>query len=70
MEGKEQRFGIAESSLWTAVTTVTSCGAVNAALDSLTGIGGLVPLANMGDRRGGLRRGRLGPLLHAAASSC
>ncbi len=48
MEGKEQRFGIAESSLWTAVTTVTSCGAVNAALGSLTGIGGLVPLANMG----------------------
>ncbi len=48
MEGKEQRFGIAESSLWTAVTTVTSCGAVNSALDSLTGIGGLVPLANMG----------------------
>ena len=48
MEGKEQRFGIAESSLWTAVTTVTSCGAVNASLDSLTGIGGLVPLASMG----------------------
>ncbi len=48
MEGKEQRFGIAQSSLWTAVTTVTSCGAVNASLDSLTGIGGLVPLANMG----------------------
>jgi potassium-transporting ATPase potassium-binding subunit len=47
MEGKEQRFGIAESSLWTAVTTVTSCGAVNAALDSLTGIGGLVPTANL-----------------------
>jgi potassium-transporting ATPase potassium-binding subunit len=48
MEGKEQRFGVAESSLWTAVTTVTSCGAVNAALDSLTGVGGLVPLASMG----------------------
>ncbi len=48
LEGKEQRFGIAESSLWTAVTTVTSCGAVNASLDSLTGIGGLVPLASMG----------------------
>ncbi len=48
MEGKEQRFGIAQSSLWTAVTTVTSCGAVNAALDSLTGIGGLAPLASMG----------------------
>jgi len=48
MEGKEQRFGIAQSSLWTAVTTVTSCGAVNSALGSLTGIGGLVPLASMG----------------------
>lgn len=48
LEGKEQRFGIAQSSLWTAVTTVTSCGAVNSALDSLTGIGGLVPLASMG----------------------
>jgi K+-transporting ATPase ATPase A chain len=47
MEGKEQRFGITESSLWTAVTTVTSCGAVNAAFDSLTGIGGLVPTANL-----------------------
>ncbi|HEX7245121.1 MAG TPA: potassium-transporting ATPase subunit KdpA [Solirubrobacterales bacterium] len=47
MEGKEQRFGIAGSSLWTAVTTVTSCGAVNAAFDSLTGIGGLVPTANL-----------------------
>jgi K+-transporting ATPase ATPase A chain len=47
LEGKEQRFGIADSSLWTAVTTVTSCGAVNAAFDSLTGIGGLVPTANL-----------------------
>jgi K+-transporting ATPase ATPase A chain len=48
MEGKEQRFGIAGSSLWTAVTTVTSCGAVNAAFESLTGIGGAVPFANLG----------------------
>jgi K+-transporting ATPase ATPase A chain len=47
MEGKEQRFGITESSLWTAITTVTSCGAVNASFDSLTGIGGLVPTANL-----------------------
>ena len=47
MEGKEQRFGIADSSLWTAVTTVTSCGAVNAAFESLTGLGGLVPIANL-----------------------
>ncbi len=47
MEGKEQRFGIANSGLWTAVTTVTSCGAVNAAIESFTGIGGLVPFANL-----------------------
>jgi K+-transporting ATPase ATPase A chain len=47
MEGKEQRFGIANSALWTAVTTVTSCGAVNAAFESLTGIGGLVPFSNL-----------------------
>ncbi|MEA2360053.1 MAG: potassium-transporting ATPase potassium-binding subunit [Solirubrobacteraceae bacterium] len=47
MEGKEQRFGIANSALWTAVTTVTSCGAVNAAFESLTGIGGLVPMVNL-----------------------
>jgi K+-transporting ATPase ATPase A chain len=47
MEGKEVRFGIANSALWSAVTTVTSCGAVNAALESLTGFGGLVPFANL-----------------------
>jgi K+-transporting ATPase ATPase A chain len=47
MTGKEQRFGIAGSALWTAVTTVTSCGAVNAAFESLTGIGGAVPFANL-----------------------
>jgi K+-transporting ATPase ATPase A chain len=47
LEGKETRFGIADSALWTAVTTVTSCGAVNAALESLTGIGGLVPMTNL-----------------------
>jgi len=48
MVGKEQRFGIASTSLWTAVTTVTSCGAVNAAFESLTGIGGAVPFVNLG----------------------
>jgi K+-transporting ATPase ATPase A chain len=47
MEGKEQRYGIANSSLFTALTTVMSCGAVNSALESLTGIGGLVPMANL-----------------------
>jgi K+-transporting ATPase ATPase A chain len=48
LEGKDTRFGIANSTLWTAVTTVTSCGAVNAALESLTGIGGLVPMVDLG----------------------
>jgi potassium-transporting ATPase potassium-binding subunit len=46
-EGKETRFGITNSALWSAITTVTSCGAVNAALDSLTGIGGAIPMSNM-----------------------
>jgi potassium-transporting ATPase potassium-binding subunit len=48
LEGKEQRFGIANSALWTAVTTVTSCGAVNAAFESLTGIGGMIPFVDLG----------------------
>src|SRR6201986_4708871 len=48
LEGKEQRFGIADTSLWTAITTVTSTGAVNGAFESLTGIGGAVPFANLG----------------------
>ncbi|MET0309368.1 MAG: potassium-transporting ATPase subunit KdpA [Sphingomonas sp.] len=47
MEGKEVRFGIAASSLFAAVTTAASCGAVNAMHDSLTALGGLVPLFNM-----------------------
>ena len=47
MEGKEQRFGIAGSALFDVVTTVTSCGAVNSAIESFTGIGGAVPFANM-----------------------
>ena len=47
MEGKETRFGIAESALFTAVTTGASCGAVNNMHDSLTPMGGLVPMALM-----------------------
>jgi K+-transporting ATPase ATPase A chain len=47
MEGKEQRFGVAGTSLWAAVTTVTSCGAVNGAFESLTGLGQLVPFSNL-----------------------
>jgi K+-transporting ATPase ATPase A chain len=47
MEGKEQRFGLAGSALFDVVTTVTSCGAVNSAIESFTGIGGAVPMANL-----------------------
>jgi K+-transporting ATPase ATPase A chain len=47
MEGKEQRFGIAGSALFNVVTTVTSCGAVNSSLESFTGIGGAIPMANL-----------------------
>ena len=44
MEGKETRFGVAASSLFTAITTAASCGAVNNMHDSLTPLGGLVPM--------------------------
>jgi K+-transporting ATPase ATPase A chain len=47
LEGKEQRFGIAGSALFDVITTVTSCGAVNSAIESFTGIGGAVPFANL-----------------------
>jgi potassium-transporting ATPase potassium-binding subunit len=47
LEGKDQRFGIAGSALFDVVTTVTSCGAVNSAIESFTGIGGAVPFANL-----------------------
>ena len=47
MEGKEVRFGIANSALYAAVTTAASSGAVNAMHDSFTPIGGLVPLVNI-----------------------
>ena len=47
MEGKEVRFGIANSALFATITTDASCGAVNAMHDSFTPIGGLVPLVNI-----------------------
>ena len=47
MEGKEVRFGIANSALYATVTTAASCGAVNAMHDSFTPLGGLVPLLNI-----------------------
>jgi len=47
LEGKDQRFGVAGSALFDVVTTVTSCGAVNSAIESFTGVGGAVPMANL-----------------------
>ena len=66
MEGKEQRFGIASTSLWAAVTTAASCGAVNGAMESLTGVRRFDPDGADADRRGDLRRRRLRPVRHAA----
>jgi len=45
MEGKDVRFGLAGTSLFTSATTGTSCGAVNAMHDSMTPLGGMVPLS-------------------------
>jgi len=47
MEGKEVRFGIADSALFATVTTDASCGAINGWHDSFTPLGGMVPLANI-----------------------
>ena len=47
MEGKEVRFGIAQSANFAAVTTDASCGAINAWFDSFTPIGGMVPMLNI-----------------------
>jgi K+-transporting ATPase ATPase A chain len=47
MEGKEARFGIADSTLFATITTDASCGAVNGMHDSYTPLGGMVPLVNM-----------------------
>jgi potassium-transporting ATPase potassium-binding subunit len=47
MEGKEVRFGIADSTLFATVTTDASCGAVNGMHDSYTPLGGMIPLINI-----------------------
>ncbi|WP_066782166.1 potassium-transporting ATPase subunit KdpA [Sphingomonas sp. CCH5-D11] len=47
MEGKDVRFGIAASALFSVVTTAASCGAVNAMHDSFTALGGMIPLFNI-----------------------
>jgi K+-transporting ATPase ATPase A chain len=71
MEGKEVRFGIAQSALFTTVTTDASCGAVNNMHDSLTPLGGMVPLINimLGEIIfGGVGSGLYGMLLFAILS--
>ena len=52
MEGKEVRFGIANSALWATATTAASNGSVNSMHDSFTPLGGLVPLVADAARRG------------------
>lgn len=47
MEGKEVRFGIANSALFATITTDASCGAINSTHDSFTPLGGMVPLTNI-----------------------
>jgi K+-transporting ATPase ATPase A chain len=47
MEGKETRFGVSQSALFATITTDASCGAVNTMHDSLTPLGGMVPLVNI-----------------------
>ncbi len=68
MEGKEVRFGIAQSALFATVTTDASCGAVNTMHDSFTPLGGLVPLFNIQTGEvifGGVGAGLYGILLYA-----
>lgn len=67
MEGKEVRYGIANSVLFATVTTDASCGAVNAMHDSFTPLGGLVPLFNIMTGEvifGGVGAGLYGILLY------
>ncbi len=71
MEGKEVRFGVANSALYATVTTDASCGAVNATHDSFTPLGGLVPLFNIQFGEvvfGGVGAGLYGMLMMAILS--
>jgi potassium-transporting ATPase potassium-binding subunit len=71
MEGKDVRFGIANSALFTVVTTDASCGAINNQHDSLTPLGGLVPMINieLGEVIfGGVGSGLYGMLMFAVLS--
>ena len=71
MEGKEVRFGMADSALFTTITTDTSCGAVNTMHDSLLPLAGMVPMANMMFGcifYGGVGSGLYGMLLYVIVS--
>jgi K+-transporting ATPase ATPase A chain len=68
LEGKETRFGIASTALWAVSTTVASNGSVNGAMESLSGIGSAIPMANMQMGEvifGGVGSGLYGMLLFA-----
>ncbi|NUQ73757.1 MAG: potassium-transporting ATPase subunit KdpA [Polyangiaceae bacterium] len=71
MEGKEARFGIADSALWATATTAASNGSVNSMHDSFTPVGGLVPmwLIQLGEIiYGGVGSGLYGILLYAVVA--
>ena len=71
MEGKEVRFGIANTALFATATTAASCGAINGWHDSFTPLGGLVPLANMQLSEvvfGGVGAGMYGVLIYVILS--
>jgi K+-transporting ATPase ATPase A chain len=71
MEGKETRFGIANSALFATVTTDASCGAINGWHDSFTPLGGLVPMVNIMLSEvifGGVGAGLYGMLIYVVLS--
>ena len=71
MEGKEVRFGIADSTLWATITTDASCGAITSWHDSYTPLGGLVPLSNIMLSEvvfGGVGAGMYGILIYVVLS--
>jgi K+-transporting ATPase ATPase A chain len=71
MEGKETRFGVANSALFATITTDASCGAVNSMHDSFTPLGGMIPLINimLGEIIfGGVGSGLYGMLIYVVLS--
>jgi K+-transporting ATPase ATPase A chain len=71
MEGKETRFGITNTALFSVVTTDASSGAVNGMLDSFTPLGGMIPIVNIGLGEvvfGGVGAGLYGMLIYAVVA--